>query len=187
MSINMSYTKETFFDVQKINSILEKRKNCDESLYLQIKNMNLKCLKTRNRTCTTYGMFLPHKDLEYYVPKYCGTIVTKTDNIDFKYYFDENDRVILTEGYKFPFAKKEIDHYIFYFYSKDNIACIFYDLKMKCITTIKVIECNGDKIVKILDANLLPIPSLLRVLNYIKISYTYSGNVPTVSTEGYLL
>ncbi len=118
--------------IERCKNIKEKYKNCYE-LYLLIQKNAKKVLmtSTSRKIISLYGMFVPDPCFVL-LDEYKGRITKNENKKDFKYYFDEKDRIILTE--RCPDEK--ISELIFYFYSENKVEFVMYSLGGKEIVEL---------------------------------------------------
>jgi len=133
-----------FCTIQRIKNLQDKYKDC-YSLYIKLKDSKLKTLMTTSKETDLHGMFVPDKNIEYVCGKYKGRLTKKEEKKDFKYYFDEQNRVILTERY----SNGKLLNLIFYFYNQDNIEIIWYDIQRMFICIVSEINYINEKISKL--------------------------------------
>lgn len=133
-----------FCTIQRIKDLQDKYKDC-YSLYIKLKDSKLKTLMTTSKETDLHGMFVPDKNIEYVCGKYKGRLTKKEEKKDFKYYFDEQNRVILTERY----SNGKLLNLIFYFYNQDNIEIIWYDIQRMFICIVGEINYINEKISKL--------------------------------------
>ena len=87
---NLNYIREQFNQTLSFN--VEYISHRD-----QAKRVKMSAGATKN---SLYGLFPPHKDVQILLDtSTLGKIVTDGKNIDFKYYFDDEGRVIMIERY----------------------------------------------------------------------------------------
>ena len=163
--------KDFMHTVEKIKEIQNKYKDCYD-LYLQLKDSGLKTLMTTSRKSTSYfGMFPPDKHLNFY-GEYKGRLTKKEDKIDFKYYFDHQDRVIMTEQY----ADGMLLLIQFYFYNKDNIQIVFCRSKEKVIAIVGEINYDNGRIKNLFLTNDLGVFNEYGIesLSYYELLFNYN-------------
>ena len=105
------------------------------------KDMKMSSGATKN---SLYGLFPPHKDAQILLDRsQLGKITTNEKNIDFKYYFDDEGKVILIERYD-PTSqyKDKLVNTIFVEYEKRQINVLFCKGKTGNISTVA--ECKLD-------------------------------------------
>ena len=129
-------------------NILRRYKDQIPRLYGEISSTSKKIMMSKNRKVSMYGMFLPFDDLKYCVTEYKGKLTTTPDQADYKYYFDKDGRIVLTE--RVP------EHYIFYFYTDKSVDVVWYHLKRQRINIIAQIQYEGKKICSYMQTLDLP-------------------------------
>ena len=91
-----------------------------------------------------YGLFAPHEDVQILFDRSeLGEVTTDEKNIDFKYYFDSRDRLILIERFD-PTSQynNKLVNTIFVEYKKRRIKVLFCKGKTGNVQTIA--ECKLD-------------------------------------------
>ncbi len=163
-----------FNTIEKTKFIQNKYKDC-YNLYKLLKDSNLKTLMTTSKKITSlYGMFVPDKNIEYVDGKYKGRLTKKEEKKDFKYYFNEQNKVIMTERY----SEGELLNIIFYFYNHDNIEIVFYSLREMSIAIIGEINYVDGKITDLFLTNNLSLFNEygFNHFAYNKLLFTYNNN-----------
>lgn len=166
--------KDFFFIVDRVKNIQNKYKDCYD-LYLQLKNSGLKTLMTTCRKSTTdFGMFPPDKNIntKYFYDEYKGRLTKNEDKKDFKYYFDEQDRVIMTERY----SDGKLLYIHFYFYSQDNIQIVIYHSREKVISSVGEINYDNGRITNLFLTDDLGLFNKygIKNLSYRELLYNYN-------------
>ena len=123
-------------------------------LYDETATRSKKILMSRNRGAFLYGRFLPDNDLIYIYGEDKGTLTKNASKANFKYYFDENDRIVLTERYNSDAS--ELLNHIYYFYKEGYIEIVWYDLRHQQINRVSKIQYNGQRIQNVFEASFLP-------------------------------
>lgn len=159
-------------------------------LYKKIKSTCKKTLMSIDRKVSLYGMFLPDKDLEYAVLKYKGKLTTDADKANYKYYFDENDRLVLTERH----YRDDLDilYYIFYFYKEDCVEIVWYRVNSKRIYTVAKIQYEDHRIQSFFETENIPEKTLKGTddvnFGFREFSYHYGdGEVLLIGESRFLL
>ena len=107
----------------------------------QAKSVKMSAGATQN---SLYGLFPPHKDVQILLDATTlGKITTHEENIDFKYYFDEEDRVTMIERYD-PTSQynSKLVNTIFVEHGKREINALFCKGKSGNISTVA--QCKLD-------------------------------------------
>ena len=106
--------------------------------------------------------------------KYKGRLTKKEEKKDFKYYFNEQNKVIMTERY----SEGELLNIIFYFYNHDNIEIVFYSLREMSIAIIGEINYVDGKITDLFLTNNLSLFNEygFNHFAYNKLLFTYNNN-----------
>ena len=131
---NLNYIREQFnqelsFNIEYI------------SFREQSKSVKMSAGATKN---SLYGLFPPHDDVQILLDRYTlGRIVTDSKNIDFKYYFDGEGRVIMIERYD-PTSQynAKLLNTIFVKHGKREITALFCKGKSGSISTVA--QCKLD-------------------------------------------
>ena len=113
----------------------------------EIINNSSHVLMSKNKGPSLYGMFYPNTSMNKYF-HYKGTLVNDLDKCDFVYYFDNNDRLLLT------IRKIENDNqdYIFYIYDVTRIDVVWFSKKREKITIVGTIEEKDKKLFRFLES-----------------------------------
>ena len=160
---------ELFIERHKqILDIYERYKDKIPALHEDIVSTCSKMLMSKDKQVSSYGIFLPHEDMKYAVGEYKGGLTKNEKNANFKYYFDENDRVILTERYG-------ID-YIFYFYKTDCVEMVWYSLKRQRIDMISLLRYCDKKVSSFMQTQTLQLPVADRKFGFYDYTYNYVGD-----------
>ena len=125
----MELTKIELFE------LYEKYANFDfESVFGEISQNNLSIKYSRGGILFPAGVYAPSYVEEMMITN-CNVgkeIENPSGGFDFKYYFDDKDRIVLSEKY----LDGRLSYLNFYFYSGDACDFIFYNYKAKHICTI---------------------------------------------------
>jgi hypothetical protein len=129
-----------------------------------------KMLMSKDRHVSFYGMFLPHEDMKYSVVAYKGKLVQNPEEADFKYYFDNQNRVILTERYG--------EHDIFFFYLENCVEIVWYHRKRNRICKIAKFDISEETINKFLETRDLVenVEETNRDFSFYEYTYHYKEN-----------
>ena len=162
---------ELFIEKRKVVlDIYERYKEKIPNLREDIQANASKMLMSKDRHVSFYGMFLPHEDMKYAVVAYKGKLVQNSETADFKYYFDNQNRVVLTERYG--------EHDIFFFYLEDCVEIVWYHRKRNRINIIARLDLSEDKINKFLETrNLVEnVEETNRDFSFYEYTYQYKEN-----------
>ena len=169
-------------NVEKALKLKEKLKDIN-SLYQSIVEKNKKTLMSKNKKESLYGMFLPDKIMEYVTSEYKGSLTNKIEKKDFKYYFDDEDRVVLTERY----SEKNLLEFIFYFYKDKEVNIMRYNVRDDEIVEIERIEHIQEEVrYSKVDVHNGIIPTFVEDIFYIEKDYMidiYEGYIKYSNRE----
>lgn len=118
-----------FEKIQTVFDIMEKYQNINE-IYDHIVKTCDRVLMSKDKRVSLYGMFLPDERMEYCVAKYQGTLTKNSKKMNYKYYFDDQNRVVLTERHY-----DYLVDYIFYFYENNLVNFLWYSVNEQKIHT----------------------------------------------------
>ncbi len=139
---------KNYFEKKQFEVLETLKKYSDlENLKNSIITKTSKTLMSKDKRVSLYGMFLPDKKMEYIVTKYRGKLTNNEAEKNYKYYFDDKDRVILTER---CYSGKTLN-YIFYFYYDRYVDIVWYDVEKQIISDYSKICYNNDVIYSYLE------------------------------------
>ncbi len=92
--------------------------------------------KLMSRGIELYGMFYPENELSKYI-NYSGKLTTNEKKKHYSYFFDENDKLRLTERYD---DGNILMNLIFYYYHEDLVEIVWYDLKRAIVHIVGFID-----------------------------------------------
>ncbi len=141
-------TEENIKNLDVLIDIRERHKNCADT-YQETIDRASKVLMSKGDASSLFGKFPIDQDCLIYDP-YKGRLTTNSLEMDFKYYFDENDRIILTERYE----DKELYDCIFYYYYEDHAEIVLYAVKREELNGAQRVEWKDSKLYRILDLSL---------------------------------
>ena len=144
----------------------------------QIKNFASNVKMSKCKKNDLYGMFLPDEHLKYIYGIYQGRIVEKTEDFDFKYYFDENGRLLFTERY----SESKLINKIIYFYYEQKIEVIWYDSKTDQIINVSIIEYRDTLFHRFLTGDFNT-----NILSFDEYRFEIIDNQLVMNRKGYLL
>lgn len=151
-----------------LEGILEKKEDYAK-IYFDNKIRASKTFMTRSNKHPIEGMFQPNYYMKYIYPEYTGKLTNNEKNIDFKYYFDENDRLIMIERYG---KGNLLLNVRFYFYFQNYIECINWSVNDKIIFGLKYIELRNNQIYRCLETDCLNIFGK----KYVENIFTFDGD-----------
>lgn len=135
-------------NIALINDLIKKYSNCISS-YDDIVQVSKNVIFSKNRKPSSlYGMYVPDNKIKVLTGDYYGKIIKREENRDFKYYFDSNNRIIMTERY----SNGILLDIIFYFYYEKNIDIVRYLVKKNIIINIARIDYIGGEISKFIES-----------------------------------
>ena len=94
-----------------------------------------------------YGMHFPEQQLEKYF-EYHGKLTKNERKKDFVYYFDENNKLILTERY----SNGSILNAILFYYFESKIEIVWYCMKRKKVNVIGKIVYQNNNLTKFIES-----------------------------------
>lgn len=97
---------------------------------------------------SVYGDFYPDKYLEFIFGKATGKIIRNEKRMNYKYYFNENNQLVLTERFG---KNKELIEIIFYFYNDEYTEIRIYNVNDDKIMNISKIEYEENLIKKFIN------------------------------------
>lgn len=140
---------ELFIERRKqVLDMYDRYKEIIPALYDDIVSECAYSLMSKDRQVSSYGMFLPHEDMKYAVGEYKGKLTQKAEIADFTYYFDSNNRVVLTERYGLD--------YLFYFYKEDRVEIVWYSLRRQRLERIALLQYKDQRVVSFMQTQTLP-------------------------------
>lgn len=96
--------------------------------------------KNAKKSSSLYGMFIPDEKIKYLTGDYYGKITKEENNKDFKYYFDAESRIIMTERY----SNGNLLDVVFYFYNENSVDIVRFLIKKNTIINVaKISYING--------------------------------------------
>lgn len=131
--------------IDKLTDIVQRHINCIDD-YEQIKATCPKRLLSRG--VDIYGMYFPEKELEKYF-KYCGKPTKKEDKKHYAYYFDDQERLRLTERYV---TDGTLGNLIFYYYYDNLIEIVWYCCRRKMVHQVGFIQYKDNVLSKFTES-----------------------------------
>lgn len=135
-------------NITLINDLAEKYANCMDSYDEIVKNCK-NVVFTKDKKFSLYGMFIPDDKMTILTCKYEGRIIKDESKRDFKYYFDNNNRIIMTERY----SKGSIIDILFYYYYDDHIGIVRYLYYKNVLYSVGRIEYVDGKISRFIESH----------------------------------
>ena len=140
--LNKKMTEENRKILTMLYDIRKRHEDCMENIQ-KIRDGASKMLMSKNRTVEIAGMFPVDQDvIKYLSSPYKGKLTNDSKRMDFKYFFDDKDRIILTERY----TKGKLHEYYFYFYYDGYAEGIQYRENFKELDTVYYFEWENSKI-----------------------------------------
>lgn len=134
-------------NITLIKDLAEKYANCMDNYDEIVKNCK-NVVFTKNKKFSLYGMFIPDDKMTILTCKYEGRIIKDESKRDFKYYFDNNNRIIMTERY----SEGSIIDILFYYYYDDHIDIVRYSPNKNKVIVVDRIEYVDDKISRFIES-----------------------------------
>jgi len=172
-------------NIEENFEIIEKIKNNPINywdLYEKIITTCQNTKMTRNRKVDVFGMFIPDDRIEYPLGEYKGKLTDNPKNIDFKYYFDNENRIILTE--RFWGENHTLSDLIFYFYNPMNTERVLFRTKDSEVGNVGYLEYDKEhNLIKYLDAD---VRKDIKTRAYFESLYSYTSDSYTIKFTAYL-
>lgn len=101
-----------------------------------------------SRGIDLYGMFWPEMEMSKYI--ICkGKLTTNERSKNYAYYFDEKDRLRLTERYG---DHRDLINKIYYYYYENSTEIVWYNLKRKTISMVGFIDYENGKLIRFVES-----------------------------------
>lgn len=168
------YDEDTFF---MLNRILLKCFDCKKKYEKIILNCSTKVM---SKGVDIYGMFMPDNELSKYFV-YNGKITENENNKDYVYYFNKQNRLMLTERYV---NKKTLQNLIFYDYYDNYIEIMWYCLKRNKIIKVGFIEYKQGTLVRFVES-LIITKDVKEIKSYQE--YVFNDDVEYITNRFYSL
>lgn len=101
-----------------------------------------------SRGIDLYGMFWPEMEMSKYII-YKGKLTTNERSKNYAYYFDEKDRLRLTERYG---DHRDLINKIYYYYYENSTEIVWYNLKRKTISMVGFIDYENGKLIRFVES-----------------------------------
>lgn len=101
-----------------------------------------------SRGIDLYGMFWPDMEISKYI-KYKGRLTKNEKSRHYSYYFDEQDRLRLTERFN---DDGTILDYIFYYYYENSVEIVWYSFSEKDVDITGFIDYKDGKISRFVES-----------------------------------
>lgn len=129
----------------RLLDIAQRHRNCldeHEDIILQCPK------KLMSRGIDLYGMFWPDMEISKYI-KYKGRLTKNEKSRHYSYYFDEQDRLRLTERFN---DDGTILNYIFYYYYENSVEIVWYSFREKDVDITGFIDYKDGKISRFVES-----------------------------------
>lgn len=101
-----------------------------------------------SRGIDLYGMFWPEMEMSKYII-YKGKLTTNERSKNYAYYFDEKDRLRLTERYG---DHRDLINKIYYYYYENSTEIVWYNLKRNTISMVGFIDYENGKLIRFVES-----------------------------------
>ena len=101
-----------------------------------------------SRGIDLYGMFWPDSEIGKYFT-YKGKLTTNERSKNYAYYFDEKDRLRLTERYG---DHRDLINKIYYYYYENSTEIVWYNLKRNTISMVGFIDYENGKLIRFVES-----------------------------------
>lgn len=101
-----------------------------------------------SRGIDLYGMFWPEMEMSKYFI-YKGKLTTNERSKNYAYYFDEKDRLRLTERYG---DHRDLINKIYYYYYENSTEIVWYNLKRNTISMVGFIDYENGKLIRFVES-----------------------------------
>lgn len=136
--------KENKVVLDELNNIMINHNNVVEEYNYILKNHSYRNLSKGD---SIYGMYFPDKELTKYFT-YNGKLTKNEKTKDFAYYFDENNKLILTER----FSNGTLLNAILFYYYENKVEIVWYCMKRKKINAVGEIIYLDNRINKFIES-----------------------------------
>lgn len=127
-----------------------------------------------SRGIDLYGMFWPEMEMSKYI--ICkGKLTTNERSKNYAYYFDEKDRLRLTERYG---DHRDLINKIYYYYYENSTEIVWYNLKRKTISMVGFIDYENGKLIRFVES--YDLESVLKYNEKIESYHEYQFNTDPV-------
>lgn len=101
-----------------------------------------------SRGIDLYGMFWPEMEMSKYFI-YKGKLTTNERSKNYAYYFDEKDRLRLTERYG---DHRDLINKIYYYYYENSTEIVWYNFKRNTISMVGFIDYENGKLIRFVES-----------------------------------
>jgi hypothetical protein len=131
--------------LSKLMKVVERHLDCISDFDSILSECSTKLM---SKGVDIYGMFFPEKEVIKNII-YKGRLVKNERERHFSYYFDECERLRLTERCS---NKAEPSYLIFYYYYKDLTEIVWYSLEDQMISQVGYIEYVERQLIRFVDS-----------------------------------
>lgn len=127
-----------------------------------------------SRGIDLYGMFWPEMEMSKYI--ICkGKLTTNERSKNYAYYFDEKDRLRLTERYG---DHRDLINKIYYYYYENSTEIVWYNFKRNTISMVGFIDYENGKLIRFVES--YDLESVLKYNEKIESYHEYQFNTDPV-------
>lgn len=130
--------------LNELQEIMDNHRNPINDYYEILSNYSHKKMSVGDGI---YGMHFPEQQLEKYF-EYDGKLTKNERKKDFVYYFDENNKLILTERY----SNGSILNAILFYYFESKIEIVWYCMRRKKVNVIGKIVYQNNSLAKFIES-----------------------------------
>lgn len=127
-----------------------------------------------SRGIDLYGMFWPEMEMSKYFI-YKGKLTTNERSKNYAYYFDEKDRLRLTERYG---DHRDLINKIYYYYYENSTEIVWYNFKRNTISMVGFIDYENGKLIRFVES--YDLESVLKYNEKIESYHEYQFNTDPV-------
>lgn len=129
--------------------IIRRYENKVSELYVKATSESDRVLMSRCTHPSLYGMFLPADELKYVFATKKGKLTKNPDKMEFRYFFDKNGSLVLTERYDRDWSGNHVKlNEIFYIRGENCIEIVFYNCEEKRIQSVAKVQYSNGKLYK---------------------------------------
>ena len=157
--------------LNELQAIIDNHQNCIEDYNAVLNNYSYKKMSIG---VDIYGMYYPEHKLEKYFT-YKGKLTNNEKRKDYAYFFDNDDRLILTERY----AEGCLLNIILFYHYENKIEIVWYCTQRKIISKVAEITYHDNILSKFIESG-----DVGRKLDTFK-EYTFDADDEYVLEYGY--
>ena len=158
--------------LNELQEIMDKHRNPINDHNKILSNYSYKKMSVGD---SIYGMHFPEQQLEKYF-EYDGKLTEDERKKDFVYYFDKNNKLILTERY----SNGSILNIILFYYFENKIEIVWYCMKRKKVNVIGKIVYQNNNLTKFIESG-----NITRGINSFK-EYLFNTNDDNINIKSYM-